>query len=80
MLTFIKSSYYFLKEFIYGHKDRQAIAFRRSYKLLSDNIKGIKAYNIIIINNPQLNATSYSYKCPIIYIYNFNTYPSNIFK
>jgi hypothetical protein len=56
------------------------MAPRRSYKLLSNNTKGVRAYNIIIANGLELNAAGRSYKCPIIYICNLNTYPSNISK
>ena len=34
------------------------MVFRRSYKLLSDNIKGVRVCNIIIANGLELNATS----------------------
>ena len=56
------------------------MAPRRSYKLLSNNTKGIRVCNIIIANGLELNAAGRSYRCPIIYIYNFNTYLSNISK
>jgi hypothetical protein len=80
MLIFIESLYHFLGGFICGYRGGRAIAPRRSYKLLSDNTKGVKACNIIIANGLELNAASCFYRCPIIYIYNLNTYPSNISK
>lgn len=46
----------------------------------SDNTKGVRACNIIIANGLKLNAASCSYRCLIIYIYNLNTYLSNISK
>jgi len=80
MLIFIESLYYFLGGFNYSYRGRRAIAPKRSYKLLSNNTKGIKVYNIIITNNLELNATSYFYRYLIIYLYNLNTYLFNIFK
>ena len=56
------------------------MASRRSYKLLSNNTKGVRVCNIIIANGLELNAASCFYRCPILYIYNLNTYPSNISK
>ena len=56
------------------------MAPKRSYKLLSNNTKGIKVCNFIIADGLKLNATGYSYKCPIIYLCNLNTYLFNIFK
>ena len=56
------------------------MAPRRSYKLLSNNTKGIRVCNIIIANSLELNAAGYFYRCPITYIYNFNICLSNISK
>jgi hypothetical protein len=80
MLIFIKSSYRFLGGSIYNYKGRQVIALKRNYKLLNNNTKGIRVCNIIITNSLKLNTANCFYKYPIIYIYNLNTYPSNIFK
>ena len=80
MLIFIESLCRFLEGSIYSYRGGQAIASRRSYKLLSNNTKGIRVCNIIITNGLELNAAGRSYRCPIIYICNLNTYPSNISK
>jgi len=80
MLIFIESLCRFLGGFVCGYRGRRAMAPRRSYKLLSNNTKGVKACNIIITNSLELNATSRSYRCPIIYICNLNTYLFNISK
>ena len=80
MLIFIESLCRFLGGLICGYRGGQVIASRRSYKLLSDNTKGIRASNIVITDGLELNAASRSYRCPIIHLYNLNTCSSNISK
>ena len=80
MLTFIESLCRFLRGFVCGHGGGRAMAPRRSYKLPSDNTKGVRVCNIIIADGLELNAAGRSYRCPIIYLYNLNTYLSNISK
>ena len=80
MLIFIESLCCFLGGSVYGYRGRWVMASRRSYKLLSDNTKGVRVCNIIIADGLELNAAGRSYRCSIIYIYNLNTCPSNISK
>ena len=56
------------------------MAPKRNYKLLSDNTKGVKVYNIIIADSLELNVTGCFYKYAITHLYNFNTCLFNISK